>query len=193
MAKSAKYIVLDLETTGLCSVTDRILEVAAIAVAEDLTIISKFESVVGHIATRAPESVCSTPYVQDMHTRNGLLADCKAAHESDEDYTWSTVSARLYNWLWLCAPVERGCRLVGNSVHFDRQFLWSRAPQVDKHLHHQHIDVSCLINTMNLVDIPFTRVAASTHRAMAEAQASYDTWVEILSALHNLKTPGGES
>lgn len=192
MSKSAKYIVLDLETTGLCSVSDRILEVAAIAVDEDLTILGRFESVVGHL--NSPDApTCSDPFVQDMHTRNGLLEACNAAHLSGEDFTWSTVSARLYNWLWSIAPVSKGCKLVGNSVHFDRQFLWSRAPKVDKHLHHQHIDVSCLINTMNLVEIPFTRVAASAHRAMADAQASYDTWVEILSALHNLKTPGGES
>lgn len=190
MSKEAKYIVLDLETTGLCSVADRVLEVAAIAVDEDLTILGRFESVVG-IINNPTVPPCSTPYVQDMHTRNGLLEACNAAHLADEDFTWSTVSARLYHWLFKMNPTPRGCRLVGNSVHFDRQFLWSRAPKIDKHLHHQHIDVSCLANTLKLVEIPFTYVAASTHRAMADAQASYDTWVEILSALHDLKAPRG--
>jgi DNA polymerase III epsilon subunit-like protein len=147
MAKSAKYIVLDLETAGLCSVTDRILEVAALRT----------------LPSSASSSLLSGTLPPSLSARRPMCRTCtratgfsRTAKPRDEDYTWSTVSARLY-----------GC----------------------VHLHHQHIDVSCLINTMNLVEIPFTRVAASTHRAMADAQASYDTWVEILSVEVALGSP----
>lgn len=151
------YLWLDLETTGLDPVNDRILEVAW-----------AFEpkSSLGHggtIYSTLVGSVCNRldPVVEEMHTESGLLSELAVGGWPKvweaEEYILTTI----HN---LNKPI-----LAGASVHFDRSFLRVHMPRLEARLHHRHFDTSTLKMFFDSVGVPrlpedWTR----KHRAAAD-------------------------
>jgi oligoribonuclease len=157
----AKYLFLDLETTGLDPRRESILECAALVVTADLRILDDTDRVL-HF-DRSVEREPIDPFVIDMHTVNGLWLDCE--HSADEvDLVACTLEGMIAAHDW-----EEGKPiLAGASIHFDRSFLQTHMPSIVERLHHRMLDVSSLKllrKDAGAPDMPKVDV----HRAMPDA------------------------
>lgn len=170
-----KWVVFDIETTGLVPSQCQILECAAIYVRpSDLYALDAVTWLVTHGVPGDMPRI-----VQEMHTKSGLLEDLAA------DRVFLKASGQLldnaHGWLdrVLAAyfagisPAPRSIVLIGNSIHFDRSFLEYHCPTACKSLHHRMIDVSCL-RTLYRAWVGEPQIAgdAPAHRAMADCAMS---------------------
>lgn len=159
-----KIIFLDIETTGLDPATDRILEVAAALVNEKLEPLDGFTSVI----RPSTQLTGIDPYVQEMHTKNGLFIECSTGP------TLSDVNKALCDWLHAHAGGQKAAlTLAGNSVHFDLSFLKSWMPIAAQWFSHRLLDVSAFRVGRELLSMEkCPLVAASNHRAQGDVLAS---------------------
>ena len=126
---------LDMEMTGLEPDTCVPIEVALVVTNADLVELDTMESIIWQ-----PESTLElmTPFVRDMHTKNGVLKKVRSARASmaNVEKTMLTFLARWFS------PGE--AVLCGNSIHQDRRFIRKYFPAVDRFLHYRMVDVSTL-------------------------------------------------
>lgn len=125
---------LDLETTGLNPVSDRILEIGMILTDFDLQEVDSFQRVirVGEEQLRKMDTV-----VEFMHIRNGLLKEVEAGV--------SIRDAHADALDWLASHAEKKTAPSGGfSVGFDRSFLAVHANALHDYMSHRMIDCSTL-------------------------------------------------
>lgn len=177
---------IDLETTGLDPEKDQILEVACVITDDDFRAIATFERVLHHpqaagladIApehrTRAAGATGIDAYVIEMHQVNGLWRESAAS-----EHGVRATSHALAAFIAKHGHREGGERpqLGGSSVHFDRAFLREHMPEVERELHHRHLDASCwnelARRTWPAVHAGRVRAgAAPAHRAMSDVLES---------------------
>lgn len=174
---------VDLETTGLDERRGAILEIAALLTDD------QFENVVeGPSLVIDPSFVgwhdMMDPYVREMHTKNGLIADIAAGkgvrmHEAEfqvrafvEEHT--PKGAVIFGNQR--ANTLSSIPLAGSSIHFDRRFMRHHTPELERALNYRCFDVS----TLKLACQAFApHLAASrkrpeniAHRAMADIKES---------------------
>jgi oligoribonuclease len=167
--KDALWVVLDLETTGLDPVRDRILEVAALLVNRDLVVLDYIEGVLD-CSKEAFLSYCPEgSFVHKMHTDNGLAKQCDAGGMTDGE-----ADDMLYRWLVTHCATDGSVQLIGNSIDFDIGFIRRQMLKTYRLLHHRCINIS----TINVLEEAWSigaRVRTQTtsdHRAMGDAQDS---------------------
>lgn len=167
--KGKPIILVDLETFGLDTSNDRIMEIGFMILDDyDLTFQS-FKSWIisspahksqarsllerwdaGQISELDPDY-----FVAFTHTRNGLLSEVAEGSARANNYT---VSIEVANWL--TDEVSRltdtrvignklGVPLAGNSVHFDRAMLKYWMPNVEKLFTYRNEDISSVKNFVN--------------------------------------------
>lgn len=131
---SNRYLWIDFETTGLDPEKCAIVEVAAILTegpAAGYTPIDTYYSLVDDEG--AP---CWSQYTIDMHTKTGLLADLAAGPAAKI----SDVEAALLKKIVYCKrPI-----LAARNPQFERAFIASYMPKLDKRLHYRHHDVTTI-------------------------------------------------
>lgn len=153
MTDSKLFLSLDLETTGLDPVNDKILEVGWQVLDEHLWAITEVHSqIVWPTAYIWSAFNNADPYVKAMHTKSGLLTDLTEALADEtpnlpgiENQVLASiasaaekVSSKLYDDESI--PVH----LLGFSVHFDRSFIDVHMRRLAKRLHHRILDASSL-------------------------------------------------
>jgi len=154
-----KLVWLDLETTGLDPLAHQVLEVA-VATA-DLHDPFNLTWVYSAVLPLAPTPrTALDPFIIDMHTKNGLLADCdswltKRREEVDE------ALVKVVPWV---EDKEERCTLAGSSIHFDHSFIKVHFPRLNKNLSHRHYDVSALKLYCQSLGMPKFK-KAEAHRA----------------------------
>jgi oligoribonuclease len=161
--------VIDIETTGLDSDRDHILEVAFFIVDDLLSI---FHAEID-LQIKHDELVLDTMNedVYHMHDENGLLDDCR----SDDAFLYEEAEKKLVDLYdeHLDEPVP----MAGNSVHFDRSFLRRRMPTFHNRFSHRNIDVSSfrlMYKAMVGKDHPFSEGNRDkNHRARDDAMSSF--------------------
>ena len=125
---------VDLETTGLDPVNDKILEFGVIVATWQLEELAR-KSWMIHWDNSALTNLSS--YVRKMHTDNGLL---KEVEESTK--TLGEVEVEVMRFL---LPYnEKGAKFVigGNSVNYVRKFIEYQMPLLDIMLHYRVIDIT---------------------------------------------------
>lgn len=125
---------IDLEMTGLDPRRDVILQAALIVTNAELTPLA---SVVLDIWQPEAALVHMTPFVRDMHQRNGLL-ERVAASKVDIREAERQLLACLSKFCTYPAT------LCGNSVGMDKRFLEVYMPALSGYLHYRILDVSSL-------------------------------------------------
>lgn len=171
---------IDIETTGLSPVNDRILEVAVAATDEDLNFLDGEAWLVepGDLFDRLDTLSAA---VLDMHDRNGLFSDL--LDPAQEKLTLADLETALdtFGRAHKCFQVvgENGpwrSPLCGSSVHFDRSFLRVHTPSFERAVGFRNIDVSTI---EMLCDSWFTNGKApkpdSNHRATDDVLRSIET------------------
>ena len=134
---SADRIVwIDCEMTGLALQTDALVEVAALVTDYELTVLGDGVDVV--IAPPEQALAHMDPFVVDMHTTSGLLA------ELANGVTLREAEERVLSYVRHWVPEPRKAVLAGNSVGTDRSFLSRDMPELESWLHYRVIDVSSI-------------------------------------------------
>lgn len=156
---------VDLEMTGLEVESCGIIEMAMVITGKDLEPVAELERVVWQ-----PEEVLArmSPFVREMHTKNGLLDKVRASHTSVAEAEGDAVALLAAH-----APFREGI-LAGNSVHADRRFLARYMPTFERFLHYRQVDVSTLKVLIRAwyPDAPPFEKQGQEHTALADIRAS---------------------
>lgn len=157
---------LDLETTGLDPNETTILEIAIAEadLSDPFNYRHIYNSVIGF-----PESDHKdlTPFILDMHTKNGLLIECV-----NEKKMISDVQEDLLDLIPHSETKADKPTLAGSSVHFDHSYLTVHMPKLAKRLSHRHYDVSAVKLFCHSVGMPELPPAEPAHRAKADIEYS---------------------
>ncbi len=127
---------IDLEMTGLDTMSDQIIEVATIITNKDLE-----EIAVGPvIAIRQPSTLLEAmdEWNTTQHTKSGLIERVKNSSASEQDAETATI-----DFLQQYVP-ENSSPMCGNSICQDRRFLARLMPKLEAYFHYRNLDVSTL-------------------------------------------------
>jgi oligoribonuclease len=130
---------VDLETTGLDSACDYLLEWAMVLTDEDVQVVSEFSQVVHW---RNPRSMVRDPsgagkVVLEMHEESGLF-------EASEASSFTLEDVRIDAQEWIEQHHATGLYMAGSGVHFDREWLRWQVPRVAKLWHYRNFDLTTL-------------------------------------------------
>ncbi len=135
MADDLRLVWIDLEMTGLDPSVDVIVEIACIVTDADLNPLGECN----HVVWQPDEALARmTPFVRDMHTKNGLL---DRVRESKTDLAGA--EREVLKLVSEHCALGKGV-LAGNSIHMDRLFLRAYMPQLEGFLHYRQVDVSSI-------------------------------------------------
>jgi len=123
---------IDLEMTGLDPAYDVILQAAVILTNKDL---EPLEEYVCDIWQREDELLKMTPFVREMHDKNGLISRVRAS-KLDLVAAERRLLERVAGWCPYPAI------LCGNSVGQDKRFLERYMPGLAGYLSYRIVDVS---------------------------------------------------
>jgi len=127
-----KFLLADLETTGLDPDRCRVIEVAA-RLLEPGKELARYHSLVG-----VPENgECWEPVALDMHRKSGLWREATACVKT----SIVDVDAELAQFIEDHVGDET-VHLMGNSVHFDRSFMARHMRLTMDKLHYRQLDIT---------------------------------------------------
>lgn len=127
---------VDMEMTGLCPDTDRIIEVALVVTDNDLEVVAEAPVLVVH----QPDSVLDSmdDWNKSTHGKSGLIDRVRASTLNE-----AQVEAQLLEFLKLYVPAKTS-PMCGNSICQDRRFMARWMPQLEAYFHYRNLDVSTL-------------------------------------------------
>lgn len=183
MEPDAKLVWLDLETSDLDPYQpwSEILEVACVTTRGDLEVLTEHRWVIGDVKLEVKRW---NDTVVDMHSQNGLIAECVRSSNK-----WEHVSRDLERIILNCNHGKTQPLLCGNSVHFDRKWLSVFAPDIpEMWLSHRHIDVSSIYEMlMRSKWAPkaqeIKEAGGKAHRALEDVHASMQMYREFREVL----------
>jgi oligoribonuclease len=123
---------LDMEMTGLDPQRDVILQAALIVTTKELTPLEEYSC---DIWQPEPELAKMTPFVRDMHEKNGLI-DRVRASKLELQAAEKRLLERIAGWCQYPAI------LCGNSVGQDKRFIDRHMPGLAGYLSYRILDVS---------------------------------------------------
>ena len=187
MTRNTVYLWVDLETTGLDTHTDMILEMGACLTGDDMMPFAMFTQLVwdGPDTDHAIET--ADPAVIEMHNKSGLFNDLFAPTSArvNEEEMWELFST----WLLMHIGTDDEVVICGSGiVHFDLPILnnrWLTAKPND--LAYWVIDVGVVRRALRLCGITYpvggSEGALKKHRALDDALAHAQEFRAIRHAL----------
>lgn len=177
----------DLETTGTDEQRDDIVEIGCILT--DLTgrALSSYESVI-RPTDGGYARLMENPVVREMHLKNDLLYECVSAgarrvfHIEDEILDWLTNNTD---------SAKQHVVGAGSGVaHFDRRFIRSRMPQLDRRLAYYSFDVGVLRRACRYAGREDLILPdGKNHRAFTDAAHHLDEWHHYKAILQGAMPP----
>lgn len=127
---------IDLEMTGLDTMTDDIIEIATIVTDEDLNVLAE-----GPVfAIKVPDQKLNAmdDWNTKQHGQSGLIDRVRRSTVTLEQAEKETIEF-LAKW------VDEGkSPMCGNSICQDRRFLARQMPQLERFFHYRNLDVSSI-------------------------------------------------
>ncbi len=123
--------------TGLDPARNVIVEMATLVTDDNLTIVAEGPDLV--IQATDDELAAMDPFVADMHTASGLLAEIRSS-----TMTLAEAGAATLEFIQSHVPKARTVPLAGNSIGTDRRFLATYLPEIEEYLHYRSVDVSTI-------------------------------------------------
>lgn len=156
---------VDLEMTGLDAGEHVILQAALIVTNVQL---EPLEEMCFDVWQPEQRLTNMSPFVQDMHDKNGLLKRCRDSKLEVRD-----VERKLLEAIsgWCPYPAV----LCGNSIAQDRRFIDKYMPGLAGYLHYRMVDVSSLKVLMRLwygVRAEYEKPEAGAHDALFDIRQS---------------------
>ncbi len=134
MDKSQNLIWIDLEMTGLCTLTDTIIEIATIVTDRNLDEVA--EGPVLAIRQSADTMDGMDDWNRRQHRKSGLTERVLSSEVTTRDAELETLEF-LRQW------VDEGASpMCGNSICQDRRFLAREMPDLERYFHYRNLDVS---------------------------------------------------
>lgn len=135
--KSANHLIwIDLEMTGLCQLTDEIIEIATVITDSQLTVLAEGPVFAIYQPNAVLEKMDS--WNQRQHNASGLYQRVQASNVSMRE-------AELRTLEFISDYVPRGASpMAGNSICQDRRFLARQMPELEAWFHYRNLDVSTL-------------------------------------------------
>ena len=162
----------DVETTGLDSHDELLLEVACLVTDLDLNVLDDtgFQAKILWPAERLARARAQTnDFVRAMHDRTGLWAACS---DPSEALPVDQVDTALTAYVKRLVPEARTARMGGNSIRLDLNFADQYLPAFAAHLHYRMLDVSSWVGPAQWwAGVP-EYPKARNHTAMADIRES---------------------
>jgi len=180
-----RYLVCDVETTGLDAHKDALLEIACILLDEQYREIDAKQFVIRHSGRRRSFLMEHTdPYVLAMHTANGLWNDIDGERAVERKLVDGILAG------WLLGNTEEGeqVRMIGNSLRLDLNFVEHHLPLTYECLSYRSMDVSAIEHflTTNFEVEKFLGTGQpSNHRAMDDANTCLAQLLHYREALES--------
>ncbi len=168
---SAERLVwLDLEMTGLDPDRHVIIQAAVIITDNELNVLDEYACDIWQ-----PEDALKTmsPFVRDMHDKNGLL---DRVRDSRVDLTDAERNLLAVVAKWCTYPAT----LCGNSIWSDRKFIDRYMPGLARYLHYRMVDVSSL-------KVLASRWYDSAAQFRKPSAGAHDALVDIRNSIAELK------
>lgn len=194
-------IMLDIETDGLYSHKNNILEVAAIAMDNTGREYIGHYSEVVHYTKEQMKAMFeqADEIVQDMHDANGLWE----ALSREDNGTLDQVLPDFLNWILDAQDIEEHRPLVvGDSVWFDVDFLYRNHVPFGQFFHYNYVDLSAVRQIHELASPAFHGIIGyrtkeerqkEIHRALGdcfEAFCKYLRWINFITKRETGLTEG---
>tara|TARA_Y100001935_G_C17293096_1_gene504576 strand:+ start:736 stop:1281 length:546 start_codon:yes stop_codon:yes gene_type:complete len=127
---------IDLEMTGLNTMTDEIIEIATIVTDENLNILAEGPS----IAIYQPEDILKNmdEWNTNQHGKSGLIKRVIESKYSAQDAELETLD---FLQKWVAKGVSPMC---GNTICQDRRFMARLMPTLEEYFHYRNLDVSTI-------------------------------------------------
>lgn len=131
--KFGPMVWIDVETSGLDTELDQLLEVAMVITDENMEPHAAYQAVV-HWDELPPMN----DFAWRMHTENGLLEECRQGGKTLPQI--DTEMSQLLD----SQGIVGNSPLCGSTIHFDRAFVKRGLPLAHGRLHYRNVDVSSL-------------------------------------------------
>ncbi|MGH8193352.1 MAG: oligoribonuclease [Woeseiaceae bacterium] len=180
---TSNLIWIDLEMTGLNTLTDQIIEIATVVTDNDLNEIAEGPV----LAVQQPQSVMDNmdEWNTTQHSTSGLTARVLASK-------LSIVEAEQQTLEFLRQYVAEGASpMCGNSICQDRRFLARQMPALEAYFHYRNLDVSTLkiLAQRWAPEVAGGFSKESSHRALSDIRDSIAELAWYRQALFNVKAP----
>ena len=162
---------IDLESTGLDTAVDEIIEIGAMITDLDYELLVEFRTVVLPTA-RGTARLRANPFVTEMHRINGLTAELEALAGA-ADMSIEAAESRILALIEVVGLSEATFYIAGSGVaSFDRPMVNRLMPRLAAKLHYAPIDVGILrrcyklATGVDLVEVNNDK----THRAIEDVR-----------------------
>lgn len=141
----SKIACIDIETTGTDYKNDSILQLVCSIVDTDFNMIEEHEWIVKQNVEEVKAQ--SDDYVKDIHQKTGLWdrLETEGVELEQIDKELREVLNQVYDGKWKIS-------ILGNSVHFDMNFIVSQMPLSGSILSHRVIDMSSVLQFMRIIN-----------------------------------------
>jgi len=165
---ATRLIWIDMEMSGLSPERDRILELATVVTASDLTVIAEGPVLVVHQEAAVLDGMDA--WNKGTHGRSGLIDRVRASNLAED-------AAEAQMVAFLAQHVPSGVSpMCGNSICQDRRFLARYMPKLEAYFHYRNLDVSTLKELVKRwkPSIAGGFAKRGKHEAMADIYESID-------------------
>ncbi len=127
---------IDMEMTGLLPDSDRIIEIALLVTASDLSPVAEGPVLVVHQPDEVLEAMDA--WNKSTHSRSGLIDKVKASALDEAQAERAALEFLAQHVPASASP------MCGSSICQDRRFLARWMPKLEAHFHYRNLDVSTL-------------------------------------------------
>ena len=174
------FCFLDTETTGLSGKKNFVLEVAWQLTDEKFNPVSTPRTFLVDHPNRWEEvfsQIHGNPFIQNMHTENGLIADLTRTDPPSDFATMGDIMHTFAVDVLSNGGASQDVRLAGYSIHFDRMMLkkngWKelwKTKDLGFQMHHRLLDLSSVLQMYQAAGRPAPSTFNETpHRALPDA------------------------
>jgi oligoribonuclease len=175
---------IDIETTGLDYVNDKILQIACVLTDFELKFLNIFPELTLCCDTYTLNNM--SDWCKVTHQESGLIEKCK-----NSNITLKEAEMSIINNINHFVGMQDTLYIAGNSVHFDKRFIDIQMPELSRRLSHRILDVSSfalVFKNLNLLNNKIKIEKTYNHTAQSDILESINEYKQYLDYMTNTNT-----